>query len=158
MKKSVMLLMLASVCIGINAQEAIPSSGGNASGNGGSMSFTAGQAVYTAYIGATGFITQGIQQVFSINVVNSLNDAEDITLLVIAYPNPVTDYLTLQTDNMETSGLAYQLFDLSGRLLQHAREEKSKTIVDMGDLSPATYLLKVILNNTTVKTFRIIKQ
>lgn len=158
MKKNVMLLILVFSCIGMNAQEAVNASGGNASGNEGSISYTAGQPVYTAYSGTTGSVAQGVQQAFAITVVNAIDDTEDIALELSAYPNPVTDILILKTGDAVSSAFAYQLFDISGRLLQNNQVQKNAAKINMGSLPPATYLLKVMRNNTTVKTFQIIKK
>lgn len=153
-------ILLSGLIMGlcpVNAQETIPAAGGNASGSGGSMSFTAGQAGYITHTSTTGSVAQGVQQALVVTVVNAVDNTEDIALELSAYPNPVTDLLILKTGDTVTSAFAYQLFDLSGRLRQHDRVKENTAIINMGSLPPATYLLKVIRNNATVKTFQIIK-
>jgi hypothetical protein len=44
----------------IRAQNAIPASGGNATGSGGSVSYTFGQVVYTTKSGTGGSVAQGV--------------------------------------------------------------------------------------------------
>lgn len=158
MKNFILLFGLIMGLSPVNAQEAIPAAGGNASGSGGSMSFTAGQAGYSTHTGTTGSVAQGVQQAFAITVVNAIDDTEDIALELSAYPNPVTDLLILKTGDVVSSPFAYQLFDISGRLLQHNGVKENTAQISMGSLPPATYLLKVMRNNTTVKTFQIIKK
>lgn len=63
MKKILLILIL--VLIGytkIQAQQSVVASGGEASGIGGTMSFSAGQVLYTTNFGANGSVIQGVQQ------------------------------------------------------------------------------------------------
>jgi hypothetical protein len=146
---------------GLQAQQTIPSSGGDASGSGGSVSYSIGQMVYTTNTGTNGSVAQGVQQPFEISVVTSVDEAKDITLQCTAYPNPATDLLTLKIDasaKLSIQSLSYQLFDVSGKLLETKKVEGSETSIAMGSLVPATYFLKVIQNNKEIKTFKIIKK
>ena len=143
---------------GLWAQEAIPAAGGNAWVSGqGSVSYSVGQVAYTTYVGTTGSIAQGVQQPFEISVVSGMKEADDINLLVSAYPNPATDYLILRVNHFEISNLSFQLFDIDGRLLMSKILSGNETSIDMSDLVPAIYFLKVIERNKEIKTFRIIK-
>jgi|GEM_PF-4887284 len=57
------VFLLVNISItGLQAQEASPSSGGNASGSGGSVSYTAGQVTYTVHATDNGSLSQGLQQ------------------------------------------------------------------------------------------------
>jgi hypothetical protein len=146
---------------GLHAQEAIPASGGNASGSGGSASYSIGQMVFTTNTGTNGSVAQGVQQPFEISVVTSIDEAKDITLQCTAYPNPATDLLTLKIDasiKLSIQLISYQLFDVSGKLLESKKVEGSETRIAMSSLVPATYFLKVIQNNKEIKTFKIIKK
>jgi hypothetical protein len=152
------ILFFALGLTGIQAQEVITTSGGNASvSDQGSVSWSVGQVVYTTYTGTTGSVAQGVQQSFEISVVSGIEEARDIDLLFSAYPNPATDYLILRTDNFEVSNLSYQLYDNNGKLLEREILSGNETIIDMSNFVPATYFLKVTGNNKEVKTFKIIK-
>lgn len=52
----------------LNAQETLSSAGGNATGSGGSISYTVGQVFYNSFSGETGSIAQGVQQPFEISL------------------------------------------------------------------------------------------
>jgi hypothetical protein len=151
------VLLLGLGLTGLQAQESVYATGGNASGSGGSVSYSVGQVVYTTNTGTNGSVAQGVQQPFEISVVTGLEEAKSITISVTAYPNPTTDYLTLSIDNFEISKLSYQLYDMQGKLLQSEKINDSQTSITMSNLVPATYFLKVIQNNKEVKTFKIIK-
>lgn len=144
--------------IGLQAQEGISATGGNALVSGqGTVSYSVGQVVHTTNTGTTGSILQGVQQPFEISVVTGIEKARDIDLLVSAYPNPTTDHLILRVDHLEGSDFSFQLFDMSEKLLESKRLSDNETSIDMSKFTPAIYFLKVIENNKEIKTFRIIK-
>lgn len=151
------VLLLGLGLTGLQAQEAIPATGGNASGSGGSVSYSIGQVVYTTNTGTNGSAAQGVQQPFEISVITGLEEAKEINLSCSAYPNPTTDFLNLKVENYDNTNLSYQLFDMNGKLLETKKLEGNQTSIVMNDLVPATYFLKVIDNNKEVKIFKIIK-
>jgi hypothetical protein len=152
------VLLLGLGVTGLRAQESINAIGGNASGSGGSASFSVGQVVYQTYTGTTGSVAEGVQQPYEISVVTAIEEAKGINLAVMAYPNPTTENLTLSIDEFDISNLSYQLYDISGKLLQSEKITGNRTNITMGDLVPAVYFLKVSQNNNEVKTFKIIKK
>jgi hypothetical protein len=152
------VLFLGLGLTGLQAQESVIATGGNASGSGGSVSYSVGQVVYTTNTGTSGSVAQGVQQPFEISVVTGLDEAKGIKLSVVAYPNPTTDYLTLEIKDFEPSNLNFQLYDMNGKLLQDKKIIGTQTSIVMSNLVPATYLVKVIQNNREVKTFKIIKK
>jgi len=151
------VLLLGLGLTGLQAQESVNASGDNASGGGGSASYSVGQVVYTTNTGANGSVAQGVQQPYEISVVTAIEEAKGINLSVTAYPNPTTDYLTLGIDEFEISNLSYQLYDMNGKLLQSEKITGNQTSIIMSNLVPATYFVKVIQGNKEVKTFKIIK-
>ena len=139
------------------AQEAVIAAGGDASGSGGTVAYTVGQLVYTTHKGTTGSVAQGVQQAYEISVVSGLKEVKGINLTVSAYPNPTTDFLNLKVENFNNQNLSYQLFDMSGKLLETKKLEGDQTTIGMSNLAHATYFVKVVQNNNEVKTFKIIK-
>ena len=138
------------------AQQATTATGGDASGSGGAVAYSVGQIVYTTNTGTTGSVAQGVQQAYEISIVTGLEDTQ-ISLNMQAYPNPTTDYLTLNVGNFELSTLNFQLYDISGKLIESRKIISSTETIAMGNLSSATYFLKVSNNNNEVKSFKIIK-
>ena len=151
------VLLLGLGLTGLQAQESVNATSGNASGSGGSASYSVGQLVYTTNTGTTGSVAQGVQQPFEISVVTGIEEAKGINLLVTAYPNPTTDYLTLEVQDFELSTLHFQLYDMNGKLLQNEKITVNQTSIVMSNLVPATYFVKVTQGNKEVKTFKIIK-
>ncbi len=159
--KTMVIAMVLSACTFLfstaTAQESINATGGNASGSGGSASYSVGQVVYTTNSGTNGSVAQGVQQPFEISIVTGLEAAKGISLSVKAYPNPTTDFLTLEVNAFELSTLNFQLYDMQGKLLQNEKITDIQTSISMGSFVPATYFVKVIQGNKEVKTFKIIK-
>lgn len=150
-------ILLGFGLTGVQAQEAIPSSGSNASGNGGSASYSVGQVVYTTDTGTNGSLAKGVQQSYQVSVISGL-DAKGIDLELSAYPNPTTDLLTLKVEIYDSGNWSYLLYNMSGKLLESKNLTGNNTTITMSNLAPTTYFLKVTDNQKEVKTFKIIKQ
>ena len=201
------VLLLGLGLTGLQAQTNVNATGGNASGNGGSVSYSVGQVVYTTHKGSNGSVAQGVQQPYEISVAG-IDEANGISLRVTVYPNPTTDYLTLEIDasaslsiqsvsyqkdtstslsiqsmsyqkdastslsiqsmsyqkdastSLSIQSMSYQLYDIQGKVLQNQKITGYRTSIDMNNLVPSTYFVKVIQENKAnkaVKTFKVIK-
>lgn len=158
MKKNYCFLLLGLLSTGwLSAQEAAVASGGSATGVGGNSTYSVGQVVYTEISGSGISVTQGVQQPYEISVLGK-DDHKDITLSIVAYPNPTVSFLTLLIDVQDPSGLRYQLFDLNGRLLRSEDIKARETSISMEAYGEATYVLNVYSGQTKIKTFKIIKK
>ncbi len=114
--------------------------------------------VYTTHEGTNGnSVAQGVQQPYEISVVTGIPEAKGISLNVSAYPNPITDYLTVKVANYETADLHYLVFDLSGKLLQTVKATGRETQIQTSELAPGNYFVKVLDNKKEIKVFKIIK-
>ena len=144
--------------ITIQAQNSIPAAGGNATGAGGKESYTIGQIVYTTIQVPTGTITQGIQQPYEISVVTVIKEAADITLEISVYPNPASGFVNLKVEKYDSDNLRYKLIDMKGTLIHESKVDGNETQIQLGNILPGTYFLKVIDNKKEIKTFKIIKK
>ncbi|HPB24125.1 MAG TPA: T9SS type A sorting domain-containing protein [Bacteroidales bacterium] len=154
---SCLLFLSALGLTTLQAQQSVNASGGNASGSGGSVSYSVGQAFYQTQTGTTGTVAEGVQQPYEISVVTAIEDAKTINLTVSVYPNPTTDYLTLEVPDFQLFHFTFSLYDMNGKLLQNEKITGIQTRVAMSNLLPATYFLKVEASIKEVKTFKIIK-
>lgn len=139
---------------GLHAQESINGSGGEATGTGGTASYSVGQIVYTTATGSNGSVAQGVQQPYEIQVVTGVNETS-INLEMSVYPNPTTNYLTLLTES--SKNLSFQLIDLQGKVIESKNVVNNSTNISLEGQPAATYFLNVVKNNQTVKTFKVIK-
>jgi hypothetical protein len=148
------LLLLAISCGSLNAQTSVAATGGDASGSGGSASYTVGQVVYTTATGTTGSVAQGVQQPYEISITVGV---EEKTIGLVAFPNPTKDQLNLSVAGFTNQQYIYQLYDASGKLVKSDKVSSSTTSINTQALTPGIYLLSVLDNNSIIKTFRIIK-
>ena len=155
-KKVKLSFLLLGLGLTAQAQQATTATGGDASGSGGTTAYSVGQIVYTTNTGTTGSVAQGVQQTYEISIVVGVED-NSINLELTAYPNPTTNYLTLNVGKAELSTLNFQLYDISGKLIESRKIISSTETIGMANLPSATYFLKVSNNNNEVKTFKIIK-
>lgn len=140
----------------ITAQQGTVATGGDASGSGGSASYSTGQVDHITATGATGTITQGLQQPFEISVITG-NDHAHINLSAVVYPNPATDQVLIDVAGASAANMTYTLCDVHGKIIRSERLNGSQTIIPMAELQKAIYLIKVLNNNEEVKIFKIIK-
>jgi len=157
-KQCAAILLFSIVNTGLLAQEVIPTSGGSATGSGGSASYTVGQVVYKTNNGTNGSLAQGVQQPYEISVVIGIEDAKGISLECSVYPNPTRNQLILKIEDYSYRTLRYQIYDMNGKLLLSNELNSAQTEIPVTSLSSATYLLKVIDVSQEIKTFRIIKR
>ena len=154
--------MLGIGLISLRAQQTIPAAGGNATGIGGSASYSIGQVFYTTNTGTSGSVSQGVQQPYEISVVTGLEEGKGILLQCSVYPNPAASYLIVHFDSEVKAQSSAYLFDMNGKLLTTRNIEGNDTRIDMSNLVIATYFLKIVqTKNATsqreIKTFKIIK-
>jgi len=158
-KKILSVAVLFSVLglTGLRAQETIPVTGSNATGIGGSVSYTVGQVFYETAAGTGGSAAQGVQQPYEIYVVTGLKASGDINLVFTAYPNPTPGILTLKIENFTKNNLSYHLYTPEGRLIESRNIIASETAITMNGLVPGDYLLKISDKKKDLKIFKIVK-
>ncbi len=158
MKNKTLLLMVLFLfsLTGLQSQEAVLTASGNASGNGGSASYSIGQVSYTTIVGTTGSAAQGIQHPYKI-FIDGIDSHKDIILSMVVYPNPANEFVKLKIETENYEILNYQLRDLDGRLIINKQINSKETTIPMTNLNPATYFLKISDDKTVIKTFKIIK-
>lgn len=139
-----------------NAQENTVSSGANATGASGSVSYSVGQAFYITSSDTAGSVAQGVQQPIEIQVLLGIEEHE-INLYAKVYPNPTTNIINLSVGSTNITGMSYQLYDYTGKVLANGKVESENTSIPMSRYPQATYLLSVTKGNKTIKTFKILK-
>lgn len=149
------IFLLGLGLIGLQAQENINAVGGNASGSGGSVSYSIGQLLYGTNTGTSGFVVQGVQQTYEISTLTGI--AKGISFVVSAYPNPTNNDIKLDIENDKSGNLSFQLYDMNGQLLLNKKIKGNETTIGMSNLAPAPYFIKVNKGSEEIITFKIIK-
>jgi hypothetical protein len=140
----------------VQAQESVNASGGDAIGSGGSVAYSIGQVAYTTQAGSNGSVAQGVQHAYEIFKVG-INET-DLNLSILIFPNPTVDQLIIDMGEFNDEPLAYQFYDMRGRLLSSGQLISPQTLISTTDLASGAYLVHIInQSNRKVQTFKIIK-
>ncbi|MCW5898673.1 MAG: T9SS type A sorting domain-containing protein [Flavobacteriales bacterium] len=150
--------MLVSIGFSLHthAQQAVPSSGGDAASTAGSISWSVGQPAYTAPESSAGRVSQGVQQVYDVTTV-STTDPMDPALVATVGPNPTTDGVVLRLQGMPPPGTGYQLMDATGKLLRTEVVTSNETPITLAHLSSGSYLISLLEEGLPILVVRIIK-
>lgn len=155
--QNLIIFLLVSLSTNIlRAQLSVNSTGSNASGTGGSVSYSVGQMVYTSHQGLNGSVSQGVQQAYKITDLSTI-DADIINISITFYPNPTSDLLTLFIDNQEIENFTYQLYDLHGKFLKSEKILTKLTNISLVNFFPSNYFVRVYHGNREVKVIQITK-
>lgn len=142
-------------CISIMSwsQQNTVSSGGEATGTGGTASYSVGQIDYSNTTGSNGNINQGVQQPFEFFLVNL---DEETFANVQLFPNPTNDFIILQIENI-TDYEKFVLLDVNGKLIAEGNIETLETHIDMRELANGQYHLTIQNSNNDIQSIKIIK-
>jgi len=157
MKSIVLVIALVLSGMLLIAQEAILTTGGDASGSGGSASYSVGQVMYNTHFGTNGSVAQGVQQPYEISIITGLEETDDINLTYTVFPNPTNDILKLEVEKYDNHNLSYQLYTMNGELMVSKKLTGNITSISMADFVRATYFLTITDKQKRIKTFKIIK-
>ncbi|MRR23249.1 T9SS type A sorting domain-containing protein [bacterium] len=162
MKRKIGLLCsIPCLCLNVGlaqGQGTIPATGGTATGTGGSVTYTVGQTAFIVVTGTSGFIIQGVQQPYEISTVTSIEDAGDIALGYVVYPNPTESTIRLVIKSFNDGTYRFQVYNLKGTVLHEKNVSDQETEISMEREESAIYFLRVIRNDREVKVFKIIKK
>ena len=151
---SVISLILLAV-MSISAQSALVGTGGEANGNGGSVSYSVGQIAVQSNSESSTSISEGVQQPYEIDVVG-VDNYPGITLNAVVYPNPTSGNVQLTIDNVQFEG-EVKVFDANGKYLLSKQIEGETTQLDLSPYAPGTYYVKVCNGKDVMKTFKVVK-
>ena len=133
------------------AQETIPSTGGGATGSGGSSSYTVGLVVYSTNAGSNGSVAQGVQQPYETYVVTGIYETS-INLELSVYPNPTTDFVNIQLQG----NFNYQLVAINGDILV-AGNATDNEVISLKEFADGVYFVNV-KNETATTTIKVVKK
>ncbi len=52
------------------------------------------------------------------SIVPGIKEVKDVSLEIVAFPDPATDFIKLSIKNYEVKNLRYQLYGINGRILK----------------------------------------
>lgn len=150
-----LILFTLSVSL-LNAQSAVLATGTDASGGGGSVSYSIGQTAYL-YKGSSAQIIEGVQQAYEITTL-SVDENTVQQEGILLYPNPFRDYLYIDFTSENYKNAEYQLFDAQGKLIRKDVILQIKSELNLSSLPSAMYIIRINQSGKHLKTFKIIKK
>lgn len=144
-------LLFTSLIFGAVGQQNAVSAGGDASGTGGSVSYSIGQVDYINSSGSNGNSNEGVQQPYEFFQEVGL---EEEIIVSAVYPNPTTDIIQIEFENAAQRKL--ELFDQNGKLVLNSTCSDSNTSLDLSALAKGSYMLSVHRDQKT-QTIKLIK-
>ena len=160
MKKFTIFAILFCIAGIVAAQSAVVPVGGDAQGNGGSVSYTVGQIAVQTVTNSNGSITivEGVQQPYEIQTVG-VDAYPQIALDAVVYPNPTDNLAQLRLNGFEipAAGLRAILYDGSGKRLQTIPVIGDLTPFQIGQYATGTYYLEVRDGKRVLKTFKVVR-
>ena len=160
MKRTLLLAALLLVGVGLKGQTSLSATGGDASSNTCSVSYSVGQmATQTAYRVDTDerdrtSVREGVQQTYTVEELK-IDGAVPFDFDVKVYPNPTTDNVTIGVEG-SIAGMRYELYDIDGRLVKKDSIRTEEQNLDLQALPAGAYLLRV-MGAKACKSYRIVK-
>ena len=130
------------------------SSGADASGTGGTFSYSIGQIDYSNSISANEYVSEGVQQPYELYTI--ANVTEENSIISAIYPNPVDDYLTLEVKGVLQNSTVH-VIDSKGKQTFVTSLTGIKTNLNLIDHNSGIYHLIIRQNNIDLESLKIIK-
>jgi len=161
MKQNILTTIISlMLCLGttaLYAQQDVDAAGGDASGSGGSVSWSIGQVAYTYVSGSAGSSNQGVQQPYEFFFATGIDETKDISLSMTVFPNPTQAIVNLKIESQNIEDFTFQLYDIVGKKITGQTINDPLTVIPMQDLASGSYVLEVSSGGKAIKTFTIIK-
>lgn len=139
--------------LGVGAQISLHASWGQGSGNGGTFTYSIGQAfTQSVSISGTGSISEGVQQSF-INITDISQTLDGISI----YPNPTTGILNLRIQGFLTDVFSYRIYNNLGQCVQEDIVRDALSLIILKSVAAGIYRIEVKSTEGKNKIFQILK-
>lgn len=152
------LLLLLTSSFLLYGQQELVSSGGDFTGPGGSVAFSAGQVAYIGAASAGFILTEGVQQPWEIFLVTAVKDFRGITADIQVYPNPVSNRLIIKIPFLSGETYQFRISEITGKVLETGQLRSSETGIPFDGRLTGAYLLTISRHTgQVIQTYKIIK-
>ena len=154
---SAAMLTTCAILISLNlkGQTSMNTSGGDGTGNGGSVAFSIGQVFFQVVEDQQISFSEGVQQAFEISIVDGVEEEKPFSFDIAAFPNPSMDVLHIELKEEFSGTVMFQVHDAIGHLIQEGEASSSKFTIQTTNWSGGAYYLHVYntdsLQSTTLK-------
>ena len=138
------------------AQQNTVSTGGSATGAGGTVSYSVGQIDYSSYSGSNGSIHQGVQQ--PLEFFNLSLPEQILSFEVLLFPNPTIAELKVQLKDFALNRLHFILTDATGKEVQRELILNNNFSINMVDLGRGSYYLNFFKDKQILGSYQVIKK
>jgi hypothetical protein len=151
--KHLSLLIFLFISYTSVSQELISASGNSHQSGNMHITWSLGELMTETFSSPSNLLTQGFNQP-QLTVTNvPVNEINDFTVLL--YPNPTHSFINIQID--DTRNDEFRIYAIDGRLLATEEISGSITTVDFQQFESGIYLVKILRDQSHIKTFQIIK-
>jgi hypothetical protein len=140
----------------LQAQEVITSSGGHGITTSVKVIWTIGEPVTETSIGLNNILTQGFNQ--GNLLLTTIKKPDLLGTDFKIFPNPASDNLKIIAVGIDYEKLRFVLLDLNGKVLIENVFTGYETDIQIGNLKPSIYFLKIYQNQTELSIYKIIKK
>jgi len=154
-RKRIIYLLLWAVWQCASAQSGVVATGANATGSGGSVSFSVGEIDYQNYVTVHGALYGGVQHPFEMTTGISATPllAGDVMLC----PNPAGEYTLLRLSD-KVSATNYRLLNLCGQTIRREPVTGLLTVILLGEMPSGCYMLELYESAKVVKSLLFMKK
>ena len=154
MKTTTLLLFFSLLFFGnVHSQELVSTTGDYYETANSNLEWSLGETFIETFQQGNVILTQGLHQ--SYFEITAIDGVSVINSDISIYPNPATEYFYIDT---ELSDLKYIITDLTGKTISEGKIN-GNTKIYISSYIKSIYLLNILENNNTTKrTFKIIKQ
>ena len=156
--KYIIYIILVFGLTGLGAQETLSASGSNASGSGGSSSYTVGQVFCATEQGTNGSIYAGVQQPYEISTILDNQEILGNQISASVYPNPFVNNIQLEIKDSSKKKYTATIYDIEGKVLETKIIGGAVTVFKLDHLSRAVYFLSILHDNSEIMSFKIVKK
>ena len=138
------------------AQSGITAAGGDATGEGGTLSYSLGQVAYTTIQANNGLISQGVQQSFEIIPLFTVQSDDD--LFATLYPNPSANHVTVAWNRPIQEQMAVKVISATGQEMYQSTLTNQFSQLPLDALAAGVYFIYVRQDESLIQLFKFIKQ
>ncbi len=141
----------------ISAQSALTAAGGDAIGDGGSLSYSLGQVVYTTIQSDAGYVCQGVQQSYEIIPLSTSAEVKN-DLFAVLYPNPSSGDVSLSWNRPLGEIFDLRVVSALGREMYQSKLSNQLSQLPLSDLASGVYFVYIYDEDELMQSFKFIKQ
>ncbi|MBN2761466.1 MAG: T9SS type A sorting domain-containing protein, partial [Bacteroidales bacterium] len=137
------------------SQEVIATAGNTNTSGSKSIDWTLGEVIIETLADNDAMLTQGFHQ--PVLIISAVQELEMPDMEITVFPNPVSDRVTIKTENMIQDKFSYTLTDMNGKILKQEKMHSQEVEIPFVDYAPSVYYLIIHNGEQKINTYKIIK-